>query len=496
MRYKRATAAAALAALLSTTMTAIAQPASAAAAETWDLGAYGPRTGDNVVLLWNEQLLDTIRTNPGGTGPTVTARALGVVHTAMYDAWAAYDPIAKGTRLGGTLRRPAAERTPPNKNKAISFAAYKALNDLFPDARYHRKASYDTQMAALGYALSDTSDPAKVGNQAAQAVIDFRHTDGANQLGGYADTTGYKPVNGWNTVVNPWRYQPQCVPLPPAGQPCTGTVQGALTPHWGTVRPFSALLPSQYRVTGPRKNADGTYSTVDVDLEIADSSNLDDVKKAKAEYWADGPRSVFPPGHDMIFAQALSRKRGHTLDTDVKFFFTLGNAMMDAGYASWYQKYKYDFVRPTTAIRVQKAGQMVTSWLGPDRGYGQVPAEQWRPYQDPAVVTPAFPEYVSGHSTFSGAGATILASFTGSDTFGARVTIPRNSSKYETNTPAADVTLTWASFSAAADEAGWSRRYGGIHFRTGDEHGRALGRQVAQYVWAKAQDHINGRTPG
>ncbi|HET6533874.1 MAG TPA: vanadium-dependent haloperoxidase [Actinoplanes sp.] len=432
------------------------------------------------------------------TGPTVTSRALGVAHTAMYDAWAAYDPVAKGTRLGSTLRQPAGERTLANKAKAMSYAAYKVLNDLFPDATHKRKAAYDAQMAALGYPLTDTSAPATVGNRAAQAVIDYRHNDGSNQLKGYADTTGYQPVNTWDRLTDPWRWQPQCVPLPAAGQPCTApsTVQKPLTPQWGNVKPFSALLPSQYRVTGPAKNPDGTYRTADVDQEIADASNLDDVKKVKAEYWADGPRSVFPPGHDFIFAQALSRKRGHTLDTDVKFFFMLGNAMMDAGYASWWQKYRWDFVRPTTAIRYQKRGQLVNSWLGPNQGYGMVPAEQWRPYQDPNVVTPAFPEYVSGHSTFSAAGATVLAQFTGSDSFGARVTIAKGSSKFENNTPTTDITLTWPSFSAASDEAGWSRRYGGIHFRTGDEHGRALGRQVAVNVYSKCQEYFSGRSPG
>jgi hypothetical protein len=501
MKSKRATAvAAAITAALSIVSISgiVRSPADAAAVTTWDLEAYGPRSNDNAVLKWNEQLLATIRANPPATGPTITARALGVVHTAMYDAWAAYDAVAKGTRLGGSLRRPAAERTAANKAKAISFAAYKTLNDLFPDAKYHRKTFYDDQLAALGYAVTDSTTPATVGNSAAQAVINFRHTDGSNQLNGYADTTGYQPVNSWETLKDPWRWQPQCVPLPAAGQPCTApaTVQKALTPHWGNVKPFSALLPSQYRVTGPAKNPDGTYRTTDIDQEVTDSSSLDDTKKAKAEYWADGPKSVFPPGHDFIFAQALSRKRAHTLDTDVKFFFALGNAMMDAGYASWWQKYRYDFVRPVTAIRYHKAGKLINSWLGPNKGFGEVPGEQWRPYQDPNVVTPGFPEYVSGHSTFSGAGATILASFTGSDTFGARVTIAKNSSKFESETPANDITLTWPSFSAAADEAGWSRRYGGIHFRTGDEHGRALGRQVAQYVWAKAQDYINGRTPG
>jgi len=89
-------------------------------------------TGDNLVLVWNDETLEAIRKLP--PAPTVAARALAIVHTAIYDAWAAYDPLAVGTRLGAGLRQPEAERTPANKDKAVSFAAYTALMDLFPAA--------------------------------------------------------------------------------------------------------------------------------------------------------------------------------------------------------------------------------------------------------------------------------------------------------------------------------------------------------------------------
>jgi hypothetical protein len=90
-----------------------------------ELDAYGPRADDNAVLRWSEQALAAIRALK--TGPTINARALAIVHTAMHDAWAAYDPTAVGTRLGGTLRRPAAERTDAYKSQAVSYAAYRAL---------------------------------------------------------------------------------------------------------------------------------------------------------------------------------------------------------------------------------------------------------------------------------------------------------------------------------------------------------------------------------
>ncbi len=508
----------ALAVVLSTfSAMSVSRPAQAQTA-SWNLDDYGPTwsgnvvLNDNVVLKWNEQFLETIRKNPPATGPTVTARALGVFHTAMYDAWAAYDPVAKGTRLGGSLRQPATEHTLANKSKAISYAAYKTLLFLFPNDIHNRKIAYDAQMAQLGYAIdgSDTSQAAMVGNTAAEAVINYRSNDGSNQLGSprYSDTTGYTTPNDWNNVTDYWRWQRLCTLTPTgvaAGMPptptsgtCTGpnyARQNPLTPQWGKVTPFALGPPSQYQLTGPPKNANGSYSTVDIQKLIDFAANLDDTKKSKAEYWADGPASVFPPGHDFIFAQALSRKRGHSLDTDAKLFFMLGNAMMDASIASWYQKYKYDYVRPITAIRNHPSfkTKMVNSWLGPNKGFGMVEGSKWMPYQALHVVTPPFPEYVSGHSTFSGAGAYILATFSSSgDTFEAYAVVKAGSSKFELNTPATDVKLSWPTFTHASYEAGDSRRWGGIHFNTGDTHGRSLGRQVGSKVRAKAQTYFAG----
>jgi hypothetical protein len=492
-----------------------------------------PCAGDDVIVLWNDQLLDTIRAYPAQTGPTITARALGVVHTATYDAWAAYDPTAKVTRPDGPAQQQATRNTLDNKKEAISYAAYRALNDLFPPSSFPSVGAYQTPdalLTSLGYNPANTTPasstdsaatPAGVGNLAANAVLDYRHADGSNQLGNdpkgtmgvpYSDTTGYKPVNDWNKVNDPWRWQPLCVltaagvaanqpPVRDPNQPCPDpdgyyTVQKPLSPQWGNIIPFSAGLASQlpYMVPGPPKNSDGTYSTTDIATALADTSNLSDASKAKAEYWADGPRSEFPPGHMAVFNQFLCRKFGNNLDKDTQTFFMLGNAMMDASIAAWWTKYNWDFVRPVTAIReyYKNNPDGITSWLGPNMGFGMVPSQQWMPYQALTVVTPPFPEYVSGHSTFSAAGATLLSMANGGDTFGGSITIKAHSLKIESSAPAADVKLSWPTFSDATDEAGMSRRYGGIHFYSGDIRGRGVGRQVAQYVYSQAQNYIKG----
>ena len=484
----------------------------------WPIDGVTPSDG-NAVLRWNDELLQAIRANPPLTGPTVTSRTLGVLHTAMFDAWAPYDATAVGVH--SQPRMPVDQRTLENKQRAVSYAAYTVLTDLFPQ----RTSDLVAQMAEYQYNPADTTGAGGVGVAAAEAVIAYRHADGSNQqqvtdaqgtrtVYPTPSTTTYAPVNSWNSVIDPWRWQPLCVPLPaPDATSCAApaAAHNPLTPHWGDIDGVALGDPD---APGEPMSLDDPASTLfyppgvteaqaaaDTATALTDTGNLSDTQKVKAEYWADGPKSEFPPGHWAVLAQAVSRKRGHSLDDDVKLFFALGNAVMDAGVGSWHAKYKYDFARPITAIREQYAGQMVTSWLGPYNGYGKVPAEQWMPYQDTKVVTPPFPEYVSGHSTFSAAAHMVLAAFTGSDAFRAKVTIRAGTSLFEgaegapagaKPVPAKDVVLSWNTFTDAADEAGWSRRWGGIHFKAGDEHGRTFGKAIGYAVWQRAQKYFGG----
>src|SRR5262249_46966761 len=148
----------------------------------------------------------------------------------------------------GIARRPAGERTLANKQKAVSFAAYRALRDIFPQPG--EKLKYDALMATLGYDPADTSTdtttPAGIGNVSAAAVIAFRHADGSNQLGDvpgspgtpYSDYTGYVPEPPTNLAA--WQ------PLVIGGVP-----QTYLVPFWGLVTPFAMTSGSQFRPTPP-----------------------------------------------------------------------------------------------------------------------------------------------------------------------------------------------------------------------------------------------------
>jgi len=458
--------------------------------------------GDNLVLVWNQETLEAIRALP--PAPTVAARALAIVHTAIYDAWAAYDPLAVGTRLGAGLRQPTAERTQANKDKAVSYAAYTTLMDLFPFAA--RQSVFTDKMKLLyGEAFAtDTTAPATVGFTAAQAVLDFRHSDGSNQANGYADTSGYSPVNSWNQVNNPDQWQPLCVPLPTPGTTDCPATQRFATPHWRNVTPFALTSAAQFRPDhGPAvtvlKGKPSDAFRKEVDQQLTFSAGLTDTQKVIAQYWEDPPGSETPPGHWNLFAQWVSRRDHHSLDEDAKVFMALNNALLDAGITAWDAKRQWNSVRPITAVRWLKKGQLIQAWGGPYQGTKMIRGEDWLPYQRANFVTPSFPEYLSGHSTFSAAAAMLLKIATGSDTFGMAVTIPAGSSTVEPRTdtqpgvPAAPVTLSWKSFTAVADQAGISREYGGIHFNDGDFEARQAGEDVGLLVWSKAKTYFNGK---
>jgi hypothetical protein len=189
----------------------------------------------------------------------------------------------------------------------------------------------------------------------------------------------------------------------------------------------------------------------------------------------------------------VSRRDRHSVDEDAKMFLALTGALLDASIAAWDAKRAHDSVRPITAVRELYRGRTVLAWGGPGRGTRAIRGEDWLPYQPPTVVTPPFAEYVSGHSTFSAAAAEVLASVTGSQRFGLSVTIPAGSSMIEPGiVPARPVTLSFRTFAEAADQAGRSRRYGGIHFKDGDLDGRRLGTRIGANAWTKALGYFAG----
>ena len=179
-------------------------------------------------------------------------------------------------------------------------------------------------------------------------------------------------------------------------------------------------------------------------------------------------------------------------------FFALGNALMDASIGAWWTKYKdkWDFWRPITAIRHVYKEQDVISWRGPNANpsFGTVKGKDWMPYQDADPGRhPAVPRVRVRALDLHGGREHRPDQLTRAPTPSAGPSrSPANSSKFEPGVPANPVTLTWPTFTAAADEAGMSRRYGGIHFYSGDMHGRALGNLLGRGAYSRAQAYIQG----
>lgn len=169
----------------------------------------------------------------------------------------------------------------------------------------------------------------------------------------------------------------------------------------------------------------------------------------------------------------------------MKLFFALGNTMLDTAIATVDAKVAWNGARPEAFIHYYFAGESFPAWNGSGVGTQTVKGEAFKPY----LATSASPEHVSGHSSFGAAGATLLTLFTGGDTLGFTVVVPAGSLKRDRG-PAQEIKLTWDTFDAAADAAGWSRVWGGIHFPTGDRAGRELGANVARKAWRKAQLHF------
>ncbi|TVQ43897.1 MAG: PEP-CTERM sorting domain-containing protein [Gloeocapsa sp. DLM2.Bin57] len=465
--------------------------------------SYSPSVqATTVVRDWVQQALNAVKRNPSTTGPTIASRAYGILSTAMYDAWSAYEEVPISTTLGDDLQRPQSENNPENKAKTMSFAAYRVLTALFPS----EQAEFANLMTQYGYnphdLTKDITTPEGIGNVVAETLMEFRRNDASNQL------SNYVPVNTPNHPVDITRWTPEHVPI----DNFESSLQEYLTPHWGEVIPFGLENGSQFRPNPPEPflldnqasadlinqtitRRDGTVVEISPDLVGIDinpnfiaqaeqvveiSQNLTDEQKAIAEFWEDGGGTYYPPGHWLEFGLEIAQRNNHSLDQDILLFFPLSNALFDTGIATWEAKLYYDYARPVRVIRdLARLGLIDESQI------------DFVTYQDPfGDPSPPFPEYTSGHSGFSAAGAQVLRLFTGSDYLGVGVTI--EDSRFFPGSFRQPVSLYWETFTDAEIEAGISRLYGGIHFEQGNLDGGVLGRQVGETVWSKSRFYING----
>jgi membrane-associated phospholipid phosphatase len=230
-----------------------------------------------------------------------------------------------------------------------------------------------------------------------------------------------------------------------------------LLPQWGFLTTFAMTDHAQFRPPGPPALGSAAYALAFNEVKAlgaATGSVRTPDQTEIALFWADGAGTETPPGHWNSIAQDIAGLRGNTLEQNARLFALMNIAMADAAICAWDAKYTFHNWRPITAIR--------NAATDPD--------PTWNSF----IATPPFPDYVSGHSTFSGAAATVLALFYGTD----HISFTTGSDFLP------GVFRSFTSFSAAAGEAMNSRLYGGIHFRFANEDGLTSGLSIGHWTFS------------
>lgn len=384
----------------------------------------------DVITDWNSAALSAIRAEK--TPPPKASRSLAILHAAIYDA------------VNGILRTHESylvESTVPasaSVEAAASAAAHTVLASLYPAGA----ADFDALDAIVLAGILD--HPQKRmgiawGEYVAGRFLDWRANDGSS-------ATIPVPIGSGPGF---W------VPTPPAYAPY-------LLPQWGQVQPFAMSFCSQFRPPGPPTLTSAKWAADYNEIKAlgaAVGATRSPDQTQIALFWADGAGTETPPGHWNSIAQEVGAARGNSVKENARLFALLNIAMADAAICAWDAKYTYDFWRPVTAIRNGDT----------DGNPATDPDPAWSSF----IVTPPFPEYVSGHSTFSGAAATVLALFYGTD----QVAFTTRSDFLP------GVVRHFERFSSAAEEAALSRLYGGIHFRSANEDGLRAGLMIGGWTF-------------
>jgi membrane-associated phospholipid phosphatase len=385
-----------------------------------------PVAAADPVIAWNAAMLQAIR--DAKTPPPVAARAMAIVQTSVYDAVNAVDPIGAPYLIHA--KAPAGV----SPDAAAAGAAYSSLVALFPQQKPMFDAALGAATASLRHGRA-TGRGIAFGESVAAQVLAARGDDGSTT------TVTYDPGD----LPGQWR------PTPPA-------YAAALLPGWGSVTPFALNNGGQFLPPAPPSIGSPEYAAAVRQLENLGGKTSDRTADQTeiALFWADGAGTETPPGHWNAIAETVALARHDSLATDARNFALLDMALADAGIAAWDAKYAYNTWRPVTVI---------------DQGDPANPQLAADPAWAPLIATPNFPSYVSGHSTFSAAAAAVLDALYGP-----------NTAFRSTSDGLPGVTRAFTSFTQAADEAGISRIYGGIHFAFDNTAGLALGRSVGEYV--------------
>ncbi|MBY0231368.1 MAG: phosphatase PAP2 family protein [Gemmataceae bacterium] len=380
----------------------------------------------DLVLVWNNEALDAIRA--AKTPPPHAARQLAILHAALFDAV----NVVKPDHAPYFVKLRAVEDI--DASAAVAACAAEILSAFHPRRAERFRKLRDAQTPDGPAAERG----AKLGRYCAAHLLHHRKGD--------ADT--FKGEYRAPLAVGIWR------PTPPARA-------AALLPDLGKMKPFAIKGHRFIAVAEPPELTSAEYAA-DFNEVKAVGSLRSKTRTADqtliAKFWDDGAGTCTPPGHWNLVAHEASQARKLSLEENARLFALLNLALADAGVACWECKYKFRTWRPVTAIHEADRDANDATQRDPD----------WMPL----LATPPFPTYTSGHSTFSGAAAAVLAGYFGTDEVAFKLRsdgVPGSLRDYK-------------GFRAAALEAGKSRVYGGIHFEFDNREGLALGRAVGEEV--------------
>jgi hypothetical protein len=377
----------------------------------------------DAVTDWNEITLTTQAAVPGAIRTPPAARALAMVHLAIFDSVNAIDrrftPYA-----AESLADPAA-----SPEAATVAAAHAVLVNLYPSRQADLDAAYAASLASIPDGSAKTEGIA-VGESVAAVILALRSADGS------AVTLPYSVAPG------PGVYQPD-----PA----------ALFVAWGKVTPFALKHGAQFRTEGPPALSSEEYAA-DYN-EVKGVGALNSTQRTADETEA---ALFWMPNIQIIFnniARIAADAHHNGLLENARLFALLNLAGADTTIAVMDTKYTYNFWRPREAIRAGDADSNDQTTADPT----------WTPL----AYIGSHPDYNSQHSAYGGAGAIVLASFFGTDDFSFSIT---------TSTSPGGAFRSYASFSQAAEENADSRVWLGVHFRTACRHGLNQGNHVANYL--------------
>lgn len=386
----------------------------------------------DAVLDWNVIAVNTAVAN--GQNPFAQARYAAIVQLAVFEAVNSitgdYQPYL------GTIAVPQGACA----QAAAVEAAYRVLSTYFPASASTLDDARATSLASIPDGQAKT-DGIVVGDSAANAMITLRANDGSSppqfKVPGLA-------------VPGEWQATPSC--------PIVNGVASGIAFQWQNLVPFGIRSASAFLLDPPPTLTSNKYAKAYNEVVRVGTVNSPERPQDRADvalfYAADSPTQALNQA-----AQQVAQEKIRSLSENARAFALINMAISDSLVASFFNKYRYNFWRPETAIHGGATdGNRKTD---PDSSYA------------PFIATPCFPSYPSNHGSAANAAAAVMRRLYGEA--GHLMTL--------TNSTVPSIVLQYTSFRQITDDISDARVYGGIHFRTDQDAGAVLGKAIGRTVY-------------